>query len=58
VRHNLIEPTRRQRGDYKRWERSRPMELWQTNIVGGVKLTDGGEASIVTGIDAFVKNPG
>jgi transposase-like protein len=60
VRHNLIEPTRRrrQRGDYKRWERSRPMELWQMDIVGGVKLTDGGEASIVMGIDAFVKNPG
>jgi hypothetical protein len=34
------------------------MELWQIDIVGGVKLTDGGEASIVTGIDAFVKNPG
>ena len=30
VRHGLIEPTkrRRQRGDYKRWQRSRPMELW------------------------------
>jgi hypothetical protein len=28
------------------------------DIVGGVKLTDGGEASIVTGIDGFVKNPG
>src|SRR5260370_34730546 len=41
VRHTLIEPTRRrrQRGDYKRWERSRPMELWQMDIVGGVKLT-------------------
>ena len=25
------------------------------DIVGGVKLTDGGEASIVMGIDAFVK---
>ena len=53
VRHRLIEPTkrRRQRGDYKRWERSRPMELWQMDIVGGVKLEDGSEASIVTGID-------
>jgi len=34
------------------------MEPWQMDIVGGVKLTDGGEASIVMGIDAFVKNPG
>ena len=53
VRHRLIEPSRRrrQRGDYKRWERSRPMELWQMDIVGAVKLTDGGEASVVTGLD-------
>jgi transposase InsO family protein len=53
VRHSLIEPTkrRRQRGDYKRWERSRPMELWQMDVVGGVKLTDGSECSVVTGLD-------
>jgi transposase len=53
VRHRLIEPTkrRRQRGDYKRWERSRPMELWQMDVVGGVKLEDGSEASVVTGLD-------
>ena len=53
VRHRLIEPSkrRRQRGDYKRWERSRPMELWQMDIVGGVKLADGTEASVVTGLD-------
>lgn len=36
---------------YKRWERSRPMELWQMDVVGGV-LTDAGvEAKILTGID-------
>src|SRR5215210_4513859 len=31
LRHGLIDPTprRRRRGDYKRWERSRTMELWQ-----------------------------
>jgi transposase InsO family protein len=31
IRHRLIEPgvRRRRRQDYKRWERSRPMELWQ-----------------------------
>ena len=53
VRHGLIEPSnrRRQRSDYKRWERSRPMALWQMDVVGGVKLADGGEASIVTGLD-------
>ena len=53
VRHRLIEPSkrRRQRGDYTRWERSRPMELWQMDIVGGVKPTDGTEASVVTGVD-------
>ena len=26
----------RRRADYKRWERSRSMELWQMDIVGGV----------------------
>ena len=31
VRHKLIDPEARKRrkSDYKRWERSRPMELWQ-----------------------------
>ena len=37
--------------DYKRWERSRAMELWQMDIVGGVRLADGCEAKIVSGID-------
>jgi transposase-like protein len=53
VRHGLItpQPRRRKRSDYRRWERSRAMELWQMDIVGGVRLTDGGEAKIVSGID-------
>ena len=36
VRHHLIEPNKRRRrpSDYKRWERSRPMELWQMDITG------------------------
>ena len=42
---------RRKRSDYKRWERSRAMELWQMDIVGGVRLADGVEAKIVSGID-------
>lgn len=41
---------RRKRSDYKRWECSRSMELWQTDIVGGPS-GHGGEAKIVSGID-------
>jgi transposase len=35
VRHGLIEPEarRRKKADYRRWERSRSMELWQMDIV-------------------------
>ncbi|GAB4102745.1 IS481 family transposase [Micromonospora taraxaci] len=53
VRHGLIDPTprRRRREDYRRWERGRPMELWQMDIVGGIRLADGGEAKVVTGVD-------
>ncbi len=53
VRHGLVtpEPRRKRRSDYKRWERSRAMELWQMDIVGGVVLTGGREAKIVTGVD-------
>lgn len=53
IRHGLIEPgkRRRRRQDYKRWERSRSMELWQMDIVGRFHLKDGTELSAVTGID-------
>ncbi len=53
VRHGLVTPQarRRKRSDYKRWERARAMELWQMDIVGGVRLVDGSEAKIVSGID-------
>ena len=53
VRHGLIVPEarKRTRSDYKRWERSRAMELWQMDIVGGVRLIDGSEAKAVSGID-------
>jgi transposase InsO family protein len=53
VRHGLVVPQarKRSRDDYKRWERSTAMELWQMDIVGGVHLVDGGEAKIVSGID-------
>jgi transposase InsO family protein len=53
VRHRLIEPKPRRRRlkDYKRWERSRPMELWQIDVMGGVLLEDGTECKVITGID-------
>lgn len=53
IRHGLVTPQarKRKRSDYKRWERSRAMELWQMDIVGGVRIVDGPEAKIVSGID-------
>ena len=53
VRHGLVEtgPRRRRRSDYRRWERSRPMELWQMDVVGGFHLVDGTELKAVSGID-------
>lgn len=53
VRHRLIQPKprRRRRDDYKRWERSRSMELWQLDVLGGVFLSNGIGVSVVTGID-------
>jgi transposase InsO family protein len=53
VRHGLIlpQPRRRKRADFRRWERSRSMELWQMDVMGGVRLEDGTELKVVTGID-------
>jgi transposase InsO family protein len=53
LRHGLIEPkaTRKRLPTYKRWERGRPMELWQMDVVGGVLLADGTECKVLTGID-------
>ncbi|HEY5656447.1 MAG TPA: IS481 family transposase [Myxococcota bacterium] len=53
VRHQLIVPKRRRRrpNDYKRWERSRPMELWQMDVTFGVQMRDGSRPAVVTGID-------
>jgi transposase InsO family protein len=52
-RHSLIElrPSKRGRNDFRRWERKRPMELWQMDVMGGVFLEDGSELKVVTGID-------
>ena len=53
VRHGLIDPTKRKRKreDYRRWERTRSMELWQMDIMGGVRLRSGAELKIITGLD-------
>jgi transposase InsO family protein len=53
LRHGMIDPAtrRRRRSDYKRWERSRSMQLWQMDIVGRFQLADGTEVKVVTGID-------
>lgn len=52
-RHNLIELRRRKRrrDEFKRWERDRPMELWQMDVMSGVLLDDGTDLKVVTGID-------
>jgi transposase InsO family protein len=53
ARHHLIEPKdqRKKLRTFKRWERARPMELWQLDVVGGVLLADGTECKVLTGID-------
>jgi transposase InsO family protein len=52
-RHQLIELRRRRkrRDEYRRWERQRPMQLWQMDVMGGVLLDDGAELKVVTGVD-------
>lgn len=53
VRLNLIDPAARRPRDrtFKRWERGRPMELWQMDVVGGFVLADGTRAKALTGVD-------
>jgi transposase len=53
VRNGLIEPRsrRRRRRDYRRWERSVAMELWQLDVTASAFLADGTEVKIVTGVD-------
>lgn len=52
-RHGLIElrRRRRRRDEFRRFERERPMQLWQMDVMGGVELHDGTELKVVTGID-------
>jgi transposase InsO family protein len=53
ARNGLLIPgaRRRKRSDYIRWERRRPMELWQMDVMGGIRLLDGTELKVLTGID-------
>jgi transposase InsO family protein len=53
VRNGLVVSgqRKRRRADYRRWERARPMELWQMDVVGGFHLVDGTELKAVSGID-------
>ena len=52
-RHGLIELLRRRlrRGEFRLWERERPMQLWQMDVMGGVFLKEGTELKLVTGVD-------
>jgi transposase InsO family protein len=52
LRHDLVGgvPRKRRRQDYLRWERGKPMELWQLDLVG-FKLADGTKLSVLTGVD-------
>ena len=52
-RHNLIELRRRKkrRDEFRRWERERPMQLWQMDVMAGVLLDDGSDLKVVTGVD-------
>jgi transposase InsO family protein len=52
-RLSLVRSGRRRsrRREYRRWERGRPMELWQIDVMGGVMLADGRELKAVTIID-------
>ena len=56
LRHGLVtaEPRKRKRSDFRRWERSHSMELWQMDVMGGVKLTDGTDLKVITGLDCPV----
>ncbi len=53
ARNGLLIPgaRRRKKSDYRRWERARPMELWQMDVMGGVRLADGSELKVLTGLD-------
>lgn len=51
--HGLVELRRRRkrRDEFRRWQRDRPMQLWQMDVMGGVVLDDATELKVVTGVD-------
>lgn len=53
VRHSLVagRARKRRREDFVRWERPGPMQLWQMDVMGSVRMVDGSEAKLVSGID-------
>lgn len=53
LRAGMIEAAAKDRRSrkWKRWERSRPMELWQLDTVGGFSLASGRSAKALTGVD-------
>jgi transposase InsO family protein len=53
VRRRLLEPVprRKRREQYRRWERSAAMELWQMDVTASLFLADGRECKVITGID-------
>jgi transposase InsO family protein len=52
-RHGLIELRRRRkrRDEFRRFQRERPMQMWQMDVMGGVFLQDDTELKVVTGVD-------
>jgi len=52
VRLGLVNGDKRPgKREYRRWERGRPMELWQMDVMGGIVLVDGSEVKAVTAVD-------
>src|SRR5690242_14955462 len=51
----LIDPAgrRRRQREWQRWERARPNELWQLDVVGGILLRDGSTLKCLTGVDDY-----
>jgi transposase-like protein len=46
TRNGMVEPQEQHhRRKYRRWQRDAPMQLWQMDIMGGVFLADGRDAS-------------
>lgn len=52
LRNGLLDPQAQQhKRKYKRWQREAPMQLWQMDIVDGVRLANGRTCKIVTAVD-------